>query len=86
MKNRLTLLALPLVAALGACGGDGDEIRVTNDSNVVLNESYENQAFVNDGEVPTTEDMANESGVANDTLITNATADPATGNGTDPTL
>lgn len=45
------LLALPLVALLGACGG-GEEVRVTNDNNVVLNESYDNMAFSNDGEDP----------------------------------
>ncbi|KQM59870.1 MULTISPECIES: hypothetical protein [unclassified Sphingomonas] len=41
--------ALPLVALLGACGGQ--EITTTNDANVVSNDVYANAAFRNDGEV-----------------------------------
>jgi hypothetical protein len=51
MKKSVPMLMLPLVALLGACGG-GDEVRVTNDENVVLNDSYDNMAFSNDGEDP----------------------------------
>ncbi|MCC2975339.1 hypothetical protein LK533_01460 [Sphingomonas sp. PL-96] len=52
MTKAVPMLMLPLVALLGACGGGGDEVRVTNDSNVVLNDSYDNMAFSNDGEDP----------------------------------
>jgi len=41
--------ALPVLALLGACGGQ--EITTTNDSNVVSNDVYANAAFRNDGEV-----------------------------------
>ncbi|MFV1920021.1 hypothetical protein VPH46_11430 [Sphingomonas sp. MJ1 (PH-R8)] len=51
MTKAVPMLMLPLVALLGACGG-GEEVRVTNDENVVLNDSYDNMAFSNDGEDP----------------------------------
>ena len=50
MKRFLTIAALPLLAAVTACGG-GNDITVTNDSNVVLNDSLANYASTNDGEV-----------------------------------
>ena len=52
MKKILTLSTLPVLALLGACGPANDII-VTNDSNVVLNDHLANYASVNDGEVPT---------------------------------
>ncbi|MFV0622778.1 hypothetical protein ACBY01_02030 [Sphingomonas sp. ac-8] len=65
------LLALPLVALLGACGG-GEDVRVTNDNNVVLNDSYDNMAFSNDGEDPT--NMGGVDGMMGNATDANGTA------------
>ncbi|KQM22851.1 hypothetical protein ASE73_01000 [Sphingomonas sp. Leaf24] len=46
---RFAVATLPVLALLGACGGQ--EITTTNDNNVVLNDVYANAAFRNDGEV-----------------------------------
>lgn len=50
MKRLLTAATLPMLALLGACGGN--DISTTNDNNVVLNDSQDNYAFTNDGEMP----------------------------------
>ncbi len=49
MTRILAAATLPAFALLAACGGQ--EITTTNDSNVVLNDTYANAAFRNDGEV-----------------------------------
>ncbi len=49
MSRILAAAALPTLALLAACGAQ--EITMTNDSNVVLNDTYANAAFRNDGEV-----------------------------------
>lgn len=68
MPKAVPMLMLPLVALLGACGG-GDEVRVTNDSNVVLNDSYGNMAFSNDGEDPA--NLAGSAGGADAAMTSN---------------
>jgi hypothetical protein len=45
------ILAAPLLAMLAACGASND-VTVTNDNNVVLNDAQSNYAFTNDGETP----------------------------------
>lgn len=69
MTKAVPMLMLPLVALLGACGGGGDEVRVTNDSNVVLNDSYDNMAFSNDGEDPA--NVAGSAGGADGGMMAN---------------
>lgn len=59
--RRLALIAaLSPSLALVACGDGrkGDDIVVTNDGNVIPNETLENVAFVNDGEMPLNESEA----------------------------
>jgi uncharacterized protein YcfL len=60
--KRLTLAILPIAAMLTACGPSND-IVLTNDNNVVLNDAHTNYASVNDGEVP-----ANDMAPANDAM------------------
>jgi len=76
--RRFAPIALPAALALAACGG-GDDITVTNDNNVVLNDAHANVAFTNDGEMG-----ANDAMMANDTGMMNA-GDPMMANGTTPT-
>jgi hypothetical protein len=76
MTKAVPMLMLPLVALLGACGGGGDEVRVTNDSNVVLNDSYDNMAFSNDGEDPA--NVAGSAGGPDGAMMANDTATNAT--------
>jgi hypothetical protein len=54
MKKLIALIG-PL-ALLGACGGAANDITVTNDENVVLNDAQDNYAFRGDDEM--TNDMA----------------------------
>lgn len=54
---RKTLVALPLLALVAACGG-GSDIVVTNENNVVLNDAQANYASVNDGEMAANDMMA----------------------------
>ncbi len=49
MKRILAAATFPALALLAACGAQ--EVVTTNDSNVVLNDTYANAAFRNDGEV-----------------------------------
>jgi hypothetical protein len=49
MNKSVPMLMLPLVLLAGACA---DEVPVANDGDVVLNDSYDNMAFSNDGEDP----------------------------------
>jgi hypothetical protein len=80
MSKLPILAALPLLAALGGCGG-GNDIVTTNDNNVVLNDAQANYASTNDGEVPanaTGGAMAGpDNATANDTM-------PAASNGAAP--
>ncbi|GAA0437917.1 MULTISPECIES: hypothetical protein [Sphingomonas] len=70
MTKAVPMMMLPLVALLGACGG-GEEVRVTNDENVVLNDSYDNMAFSNDGEDPA--NAAGSAGGADGAMMGNGT-------------
>lgn len=71
--RRLALTAVPAALLLAACGG-GQDIAVTNDNNVVLNDAHANTTFTNDGEMP-----ANDPAMANGMEPMN-TADPMMGN------
>jgi hypothetical protein len=51
MKRLLVTAALPLLAALTACGPSNNLV-LTNDNNVVLNDAQGNYASVNDHETP----------------------------------
>lgn len=57
--RRLMLAVLP-VAALAACGEAANDIPVTNDQNVVLNDAQANYAFENDGEGPMAMERADD--------------------------
>jgi hypothetical protein len=76
MRKLLSLSAIALLGALGACEPANDVV-VTNDNNVVLNDLQANYASTNDGEVP-----ANDSGGLMPAPADNAAG--ATGNTTAP--
>lgn len=79
--NRAVLLAsLAPLTLLAACGG-GDDITVTNENNVVLNDSLENYAVTNDGEM-TANDAAMMNATDGNMMMSN---DAAMMNGTEPT-
>jgi hypothetical protein len=73
MKKFVPVLALAL---LSACGGAANDITVTNDENVVLNDAQDNYAFRGDDEMTNDmaqneamQDMAANDMMANDTAI-----------------
>lgn len=77
MKTSIALFAVPLLATLAACGPAND-ITVTNDNNVVLNDLQANYAFTNDGDVPandanTMAPVEPANGMMNDTAPANTT-------------
>jgi uncharacterized protein YcfL len=62
--KRLLIPVLPVLALLTACS-PSNEVVLTNDNNVVLNDAQASYASTNDGEVP-----ANETAPANDAMPT----------------
>ncbi len=83
MRRALILAAVPAVLTLSACGGGGNQdITLTNDSNVVLNDAQANYAFSNDGEVAPNDTAAmNAMEAVNETDANMAAMANATGNG-----
>jgi uncharacterized protein YcfL len=79
MKRIVLFASLAPLTLLAACGG-GDDITVTNENNVVLNDAIENYAVTNDGEV-----SANDAAAMNATDANMMMSNDTIMNGTEPT-
>ncbi|MHA6722237.1 hypothetical protein [Sphingomonas sp. RS2018] len=73
--RRLTLAIVPATLLLAACGG-GQDIVVTNENNVLLNDAQANFAVTNDGEM-SANDMAEMNAMDANMMTMNETT-PAT--------
>ncbi|SOB87458.1 hypothetical protein SAMN06297144_2590 [Sphingomonas guangdongensis] len=78
MKRTALFASLASLSLLAACGGD--DIVVTNENNVVLNDAIENYAVTNDGEV-----AANDAAPMNATDGNMMMSNNSAMNGTEPT-
>jgi len=73
----LALAGLPVAVLLAACGSSND-IPVTADNQVVLNDAQSNYAFTNDGELGNA--GAAEANMSNDGSVSGSIANGASGN------